>query len=360
MVVLARLSWIRKQILAGGCISVHFTYNTVTAKDKVRFILHRTQATPIAAAANSSSLLLSALDLVANAAICSVVVDRGHRYSNGASEACFWIHRPKALEPDGTRQGKSLLLDTSMPDDADLDETCPLDAMTSPDEVHLGHGNGSINGNSACSSWDANAAADSADSPAISSFDIRLEEKVANSSLDDAVAGNTSPPRKRVRFSLQNDILFVDANTLAPQSLDEFLTGVPSISQSLAEFVVDVPPISLPAAGTELEASILKAYTFLRENSCELQNCVAASQLFLPGDKHHDLLLRCSYLMGKFEAIFDLQARGPNDIKKLRDEFDDNYDALAEIYVGIKDDFERCINSARIRKVAADEANLAC
>ena len=74
---------------------------------------------------------------------------------------------------------------------------------------------------------------------------------------------------------------------------------------------------------------------------------MVTSQLFLPRDKHHDLVLRCSYLTGKLEAIFDLPARGPNDIKKLRDEFDDNYDALAEIYGGIKDDFERCINSAR-------------
>ena len=58
-------------------------------------------------------------------------------------------------------------------------------------------------------------------------------------------------------------------------------------------------------------------------------------------------MLRCSYLTGKLEAIFDLPARGPYDIKKLRDEFDDNYNALAEIYGGIKDDFERCINIAR-------------
>ena len=158
--------------------------------------------------------------------------------------------------------------------------------------------------------------------------------KLKNSSLDDAVAGNAAPPRKRVRFSLHDDVSFVDADTLAPQSLEDFLA--------------DDPSISLDLASAELHASIMHAYTFLRKNSCDLQNCVADSQPFLPGDKHQDLVIRCSYLTRKCEAIFNLPASGPDDVKKIRDEFDEDYGALAEIYSKIKDDFEMCIESARI------------
>ncbi len=74
----------------------------------------------------------------------------------------------------------------------------------------------------------------------------------------------------------------MSAHTPASQSLDEFLADVPSITPASAGLQ------QLPTEA-ELSASILEAYTFLWDNSRDLQNCVAASQPFLPVHEHRDL-----------------------------------------------------------------------
>ena len=88
MVVQARLSWLREQVRAGHNVTVHFTRNHNTQKDKVRFCISThgpTQAIP------TSSLILSAIDMVRDACMSCVVVDRGHRFSDGSTEASFWL-----------------------------------------------------------------------------------------------------------------------------------------------------------------------------------------------------------------------------------------------------------------------------
>ena len=301
-----RLRWLAHEVHRGRECCVAFSFNAENQREQIKFSLTDSYV----CATVYRPCLLGALHSAQFAVECSISTDKGHKSSDGCTVVQFWLKQPSTH-------------DTAAEDKTHMGQVAAMDAP--------GHSNGNTNGHSARSSWGANAAAHSADSPAISSFDIGVEGKVANSSLDGAVAGKTSPPRKRVRFSSQNDISFVDADTLAPQSLDEFLA--------------DIPPISSTCAVAELDASILKACTFLEANTREMQKCVAASEPFLPGDEHHDLVIRCAYLAKKFEAISEV--RGPTDIQQLRDEFDDDYEALAAIYVGIKDDFEICLESAK-------------
>ena len=95
MVISARLSWLREQVLAGHNVTVHFSYNSQTGKDKVRFLINRHGALKFDES-NTSSLIPSAIDLVSSSSICHAVVDRGHRFSDGSAEACFWI-QPRSL-----------------------------------------------------------------------------------------------------------------------------------------------------------------------------------------------------------------------------------------------------------------------
>jgi len=91
MVVQARLDWLRQQASMGYPISVHFSYNHATRKDKVRF--HVGIQEPCSPA---STLVLAAIDLITQACAHSVIVDRGHRHSDGSADACFWIQSVQA------------------------------------------------------------------------------------------------------------------------------------------------------------------------------------------------------------------------------------------------------------------------
>jgi hypothetical protein len=70
-------------------MTVHFTFNSLTGKDKVTFRLAGWDA-----ASPASTLIPDAIDLVFSAASSMVVVDRGHRHSDGSTEVSFWLHRP--------------------------------------------------------------------------------------------------------------------------------------------------------------------------------------------------------------------------------------------------------------------------
>ena len=97
--MLGRLPWLRQQIIAGKHISVHFTYNTQESKDKVRFVIDGNAGDRL----QDSLFLDAALDLVTAAVSKSVTVDRGHRFSSGRSEVCFWLQRPENVpSPRGT------------------------------------------------------------------------------------------------------------------------------------------------------------------------------------------------------------------------------------------------------------------
>ena len=96
MVVLARLDWLRHQASAGIAMSVNFSHNAKTKKDKIRFLV-----TAASGQLGSVSMLTqSAIDIVASSVITRVVVDRSHRHSDGSSEVCFWLQR-SLLHPPG-------------------------------------------------------------------------------------------------------------------------------------------------------------------------------------------------------------------------------------------------------------------
>ena len=241
MSTVQRLQWLIQEIHNGRNCFVAFSYNGVTRREKIKFTLeasciHKGIYRPC---------LMGALMSAQCAVNSSISTDKGHKHSAGHTVVEFWLQQP--FHSPGSLNESAF-------------------------EADQGQGPGTP---------DSHGIADPTIA-ASSSLDIGVEGNSANSSLDGGMAENVAPPCKRVRFSLQDEVSFVDADTLAPQSLVEFIADVPSTSQSLVEFIADVPSISLAAAATELEASILKAYTFLRENSCELQNCVAASQLSCP------------------------------------------------------------------------------
>ncbi len=99
LAMLGRLQWLRQQIAAGKHISVHFTYNAQESKDKVRFVIDGNAGDRL----QDSLFLVAALDLVTAAVSKSVTVDRGHRFSSGRSEVCFWLQHPENVpSPCGT------------------------------------------------------------------------------------------------------------------------------------------------------------------------------------------------------------------------------------------------------------------
>ena len=159
------------------------------------------------------------------------------------------------------------------------------------------------------------------------------DTSLACSSLDGEVTESAMvpPPRKRVRFCPHDVVTFMNASSLAPQSLEEFLADVPSAhSPSLA--ACDKAYVS-PATRTKVQ---MEAFTYVLENSKGLQKLANDSQPFLPTDEHQLVLARCSYLMGLCDKFL------------LRpDEFKDKFDVLAAIYSDIRYDFEVCFERVR-------------
>eukprot|EP00929_Paragymnodinium_shiwhaense_P114613 TRINITY_DN8306_c0_g1_i1.p1 TRINITY_DN8306_c0_g1~~TRINITY_DN8306_c0_g1_i1.p1 ORF type:complete len:416 (+),score=80.50 TRINITY_DN8306_c0_g1_i1:68-1315(+) len=104
MAVAARLRYIHDQLSHGLCISVHFTYATQSSRQKVRICIDE-RAPPIPAFGRPA--IRSALNCIEAQIEQHAVVDRGHRYSNGVTEICFWLAPlPPALSeagPDGHR-----------------------------------------------------------------------------------------------------------------------------------------------------------------------------------------------------------------------------------------------------------------
>ena len=91
MVVAARLAWLRSQVSAGTRTSIHITHDDSNHKSKVRFIL----GSSANCAASPPRLLIHTIDMMSSICAESVVVGRGHRFSGGRAEACFWLHAPR-------------------------------------------------------------------------------------------------------------------------------------------------------------------------------------------------------------------------------------------------------------------------
>ncbi|CAK0880823.1 unnamed protein product [Prorocentrum cordatum] len=88
MVVHARLRWLRDQVVAGAAAHLTFGAAAIEGRGKVKVVLDpaRPRTSPTARA-----VLLSALTALEEQAGNAVVVDRGHRFSDGRTEVCFWL-----------------------------------------------------------------------------------------------------------------------------------------------------------------------------------------------------------------------------------------------------------------------------
>ncbi|CAK0840291.1 unnamed protein product [Prorocentrum cordatum] len=88
MVVHARLRWLRDQVVAGVAAHLTFGAAAIEGRGKVKVVLDpaRPRTSPTARA-----VLLSALTSLEEQAGNAVVVDRGHRFSDGRTEVCFWL-----------------------------------------------------------------------------------------------------------------------------------------------------------------------------------------------------------------------------------------------------------------------------
>ena len=120
MVVLARLQWLRRQLHSGLPITAHFSHNSKTSKDKVTFKVGSVKS----ASPTCSVLLAAAIDAIASCVHGSVVVDRGHKFSDGSSEVSFW------LVPAPDHGGISLQHDASQGQQVDQDSSPRLGCST--------------------------------------------------------------------------------------------------------------------------------------------------------------------------------------------------------------------------------------
>ena len=287
MVIQQRISNLQAMIQDGHQAFISYSYSEVSGKLKTKITV--SAAKDVVPKCMRPSLLMAVTPLLELSCL-HVTVDRGHSFSAGHCVANFWFS--------------------------------PHSDTTTDEQIYDASG----------VSLEATGAASKA------TAGIRTGDATARHEDNGCTGTVAPPPLKRVRFSLQDEVAFCSAGTSALQSLEEFLADVPAIAPAST---------CLTSAKAELSATILESFTCLRDNSRGLQNCVTESQPFLPNAKYHDLTVRCAYLARKMDATFVLLESVPDDYKKLRMEFDDNFDALAEIYGGIKYDFEICIETAR-------------
>ena len=179
MSTLQRINWLIQEISSGRNAFVTFSFNKKTRKEKITFKLDRYYHDT----AVYRPCVLGALWAAHAAVQSSISTDKGHTSkSSGCTVVEFWLQQPG--------------------NDAD---NAKNDAGAST--MHVSE-----------KTLDSHGIADPTIA-ASSSLDIGVEGNSANSSLDGGMAENVAPPCKRVRFSLQDEVSFVDADTLAPQSL---------------------------------------------------------------------------------------------------------------------------------------------
>ena len=313
MVSSDRLLWLAGQVHSGRQASVSFSYNAELDREKVKFVLQpRVSKSRVV----FRPCLMGALSAVQAACGHSIVTDKGHSSSSGQSVIEFWIAQLRLADASNN----SGVGDTG----SNVQGDPPIPSPPTPPPAGTGVG----------TEWEVLPPPAYSDvAMANSSLDWHLGAADACTTLDGEVTESAMvpPPRKRVRFCPHDEVTFMNASSLAPQSLEEFLADVPSThSPSLA--ACDQANVS-PATRIEVQ---MEAYTYVLENSKGLQKLVNDSQPFLPTDEHQLLLDRCSYLM----ELCDKFLLQPG-------EFKDKFDALAEIYSGIRYDFEVCFERVR-------------
>ena len=135
MGILERVRWLRSQLLSGKEMSVHLTVAADRSKDKVRFLL---SGSTLKEPFTRSVAIQHALCTLEYMTSHACVVDRGHRYSNGKSEFCFWISSFGGVSGDGGMHPLNANAPIFVPAGAaafDHNATCATPAEAVEDEV---------------------------------------------------------------------------------------------------------------------------------------------------------------------------------------------------------------------------------
>ena len=173
MSTLQRIHWLVSEIHSGRNALVTFSYNAQTGREKITFKLDHSYC-------NSGvyrPCIFGALCAAQAAIQSSISTDKGHTSkSTGCTIVEFWLQQPGFNADKGNAK-------------------VPAD----PTEVDL----------------------HTADSQ-----QIDMQEGSRSDAIYEEMEQVAAPPCKRVRFSLQDEVAFIDADNLAPQSLEEFIADV--------------------------------------------------------------------------------------------------------------------------------------
>ena len=228
--------------------------------------------------------VMAALSAVHAALLNCIVTDKGHRSTNGGNTIIeYWLQQP-ADHAVTKAAGKGL--------------GQPLDPASSFEEDFC--------------------------EEAASTSEVGVPP-VSTAVLEE-IEATGPPPNKRVRFDIGNEVVFCSEDRLTPMTLEDFIADIHPPAPAVADAALDNP-----------YRKVIEAYTCMHQNAMALRNVVSDSQPVLPYSEHQLLIARCAYLL----ALFPAQ---PGDMKN--DEWQDKFDAIAEIYVGIRADFEGCLEQA--------------
>ena len=101
MVVLQRIATLEAFINAGHNVVVSYCNSAATRRIKVKVTV---DAEPNAVPAAARPLLMAALHPLRANLLEHVVVDRGHKFSNGKAFACFWIQHHTTVDAEPKTQ----------------------------------------------------------------------------------------------------------------------------------------------------------------------------------------------------------------------------------------------------------------
>jgi hypothetical protein len=97
MVLGQRIAALQQRILEGNQVSITYSYSTVSGKLKTKVMV---SAMAGVVPPSARSLLMASLQPILDSMWHSVIVDRGHTYSDGHACACFWIEPCIVDSPD--------------------------------------------------------------------------------------------------------------------------------------------------------------------------------------------------------------------------------------------------------------------
>ena len=286
---------------------------------KLRIVLHEPSQGTTSVFVQES--ILAQLRLIRKLAADNSAMDRGHRHSNGMSEICIWIKRTCDLDAHSTVH----VIPPRPPPPLD---TPPTDNPAVVDNTLAAS---QLPASSSSFTFEDITPAGNADAAFTNAADAEddgmlLPSQSLASFLDETFV---APPAKRTRLgTIVEDAVFNDNDTLAATTLGDFVADVHLLVPTEAE-----------AALAALANKCMESCTFMLQNSMLLQKVVTDSQPFLPHQEHQLLMARCSYLMELCNNCSSWLRWGS--------QWQDEFDAVTEIYIGTKADFEACFQRAR-------------